>query len=67
VRRRKWSFPVVWAMDGPPSPERDCIADAVLAALERLGAQEAADAACAAAIFDATAPHGLDPAGVTAK
>jgi geranylgeranyl diphosphate synthase type I len=80
VRRRKWSFPVAWAMDGPPSPDRDTIAaayaareplddaraDAVLAALVRLGAQDAADAACAAYISqakDIAAVHALDRAG----
>ncbi|MEA2666293.1 MAG: hypothetical protein QOI11_3237, partial [Candidatus Eremiobacteraeota bacterium] len=80
VRRRKWSFPVAWAMDGPRSPDRDAVAaayaageplddaraDAVLAALVRLGAQDAADAACAAYIAqakDIAAAHALDRAG----
>ncbi len=80
VRRRKWSFPVAWAMDGPRSPDRDLVArayasgeplgdaraDAVLAALVRLGAQAAADDACSAYIAQAkqlAAAHGLDRAG----
>ncbi|MEO7039953.1 MAG: polyprenyl synthetase family protein [Candidatus Elarobacter sp.] len=67
IRRRKWSFPVAWALNGPPSPDRETIAgayhaigelddaraDRVLDALERLGAHRAADDACDAAIADA--------------
>jgi len=67
IRRRKWSFPVAWAMDGAPSPDRAVVAeaygtigdladdraDAVIAALERLGAQRAADAACEAYVGEA--------------
>jgi geranylgeranyl diphosphate synthase, type I len=69
IRRRKWSFPVAWAIGGPPSRDRDAVADAygtigelndaragaVIAALERLGAHAAADDACDAAIADAVA------------
>ncbi len=80
IRRRKWSFPVAWAMDGPPSADRaivadaygtigdlaDARADAVIAALERLGAERAADAACDAYIAEAVqiaAQHDLDRDG----
>lgn len=80
IRRRKWSFPVVWALSGPPSPDRvlieraykrvgaldDGSAVAVIAALDRLGAQAAADAACDAAVNDAAllaAEHDLDNDG----
>lgn len=59
IRRRKWSFPVAWAMSGPPSAERDVVASAyaqlgeldgaraerVIAALDALGARAAGDAA----------------------
>ena len=69
IRRRKWSFPVAWALNGPPSPDRatvaaaygtigeldDALAVQVLDALERLGAHRAADDACDAAIADAVA------------
>ena len=69
IRRRKWSFPVAWAMSGPPSADRDVVAEAygtlsplddaqadrVIAALERLGAPAAADAACVRAIDEAKA------------
>ena len=80
IRRRKWSFPVVWSLAGAPSPDRDAIAAAyaeigeidderaarVIAALERLGAQRAADDACAASIAEANrvaAEHDLDRDG----
>ncbi|BDE07243.1 polyprenyl synthetase [Vulcanimicrobium alpinum] len=80
IRRRKWSFPVTWALSGPPSDDRAVVADAyasigelsdgcavgVIAALERLGAQIAADDACAAYIRDAnetSAAHDLDRDG----
>jgi geranylgeranyl diphosphate synthase type I len=67
IRRRKWSFPVVWALDGKPSPDRniieraynrigaldDATANAVIDALDRLGAQHAADEACDRAIAQA--------------
>ncbi len=56
LARRKWSFPVVWALAQPPSPARSIIAEAyalrralephevthVASALVTLGAQEAA-------------------------
>jgi geranylgeranyl diphosphate synthase, type I len=80
IRHRKWSFPVAWAMDGPPSPDRDTVAQAygkleelddaqakrVIAALERLGAQRAADEACEAYIAEAkqlALTHQLDRDG----
>jgi geranylgeranyl diphosphate synthase, type I len=61
LMRRKWSFPVVWALARPPSPAREVIAaayrsqrpldpaevQAVVAALEELGAREAATRAVA--------------------
>jgi len=84
IRRRKWSFPVAWAMDGPASRDRDTVAqayasigeltdetaNAVIAALERLGAHKAADKACDAYIARATAvaqEHGLDREGRLAE
>jgi geranylgeranyl diphosphate synthase type I len=83
IRKRKWSFPVTWALSGPPSVDRSIVADAyatigtlepevadrVIAALERLGAREAADAACTAYIAEANAianTHGLDRDGALA-
>lgn len=83
IRRRKWSFPVAWALDGPPSPDRalvaaaygasgpldDATADRVIAALDRLGAQAAADDASAAYIAEANqtaAAHALDRDGALA-
>jgi geranylgeranyl diphosphate synthase, type I len=56
IARRKWTFPVVWAISQPRSAARDAVADAyamsrplesheverVIEALERLGAKEAA-------------------------
>jgi geranylgeranyl diphosphate synthase type I len=56
LARRKWTFPVVWALDGPPSPARDVVADryarngvlqpedvrATIAALDALGVRDAA-------------------------
>ena len=67
IARRKWSFPVVWALGTPPSPDREIVArayaggvrldtvtvDAVIAALDRLGARDAADAAQDRALADA--------------
>lgn len=84
IRRRKWSFPVAWAMAGPRSPDRDTVerayasigelddatADAVIAALERLGAHAAADDACDAYIAQAgeiAEAHGLDREGRLAE
>jgi geranylgeranyl diphosphate synthase type I len=57
IARRKWSFPVVWALGTAPSRDRAIVANAyaagsqldgdgvaeVIAALERLGARDAAD------------------------
>lgn len=67
IRRRKWSFPVAWALAQPASADRSIVADAyatigtlhedqatrVIAALERLGARDAADDACLAYINEA--------------
>lgn len=61
IARRKWTFPVVWALSGPPSTARERIARAysrghaldadtvadVIDALHELGAREAANAAIA--------------------
>jgi geranylgeranyl diphosphate synthase type I len=80
IRRRKWSFPVAWALAQPPSPDRtivaeayatigvlgDAQADRVIAALERLGARDAADRACSDYIDEAnaiSAAHELDRDG----
>jgi geranylgeranyl diphosphate synthase type I len=67
IARRKWSFPVVWALDTPPSDDREIVArayarqsrldadgvSAVIGALDRLGAREAADDAHDRALDDA--------------
>jgi geranylgeranyl diphosphate synthase type I len=67
IARRKWSFPVVWALGTPPSADRDVVAHAyarnarldpsgvidVIAALDRLGARDAADDAHDRALDDA--------------
>jgi geranylgeranyl diphosphate synthase type I len=69
IARRKWSFPVVWALGTQPSGDREIVARAyaqetrltpegvaeVLAALERLGARDAADDAHDLALDDADA------------
>jgi geranylgeranyl diphosphate synthase, type I len=69
IRRRKWSFPVAWALAQAPSDDRTIVAEAyatigilseehatrVIAALERLGARDAADEACLAYIDEANA------------
>jgi geranylgeranyl diphosphate synthase type I len=69
IRRRKWSFPVAWALAQPESADRTIVAQAyatigalgdeqaarVIAALERLGARDAADRACLAYIDEAVA------------
>jgi geranylgeranyl diphosphate synthase type I len=61
IARRKWTFPVVWAIAQPPSPARNAVADAyalgdqletqaverVIEALDQLGAREAARRAAA--------------------
>ncbi|MGZ3496190.1 MAG: polyprenyl synthetase family protein [Vulcanimicrobiaceae bacterium] len=61
IARRKWTYPVVWALGGPPSASRDVIARAyhrgealspdcvsdVIEALDALGAREAANRAVA--------------------
>jgi geranylgeranyl diphosphate synthase type I len=67
IARRKWSFPVVWALGTQPSPDRDIVSHAyargttldpagvadVIEALERLGARDAADDAHDRALEDA--------------
>ncbi|HEY5342024.1 MAG TPA: polyprenyl synthetase family protein [Candidatus Aquilonibacter sp.] len=80
IRRRKWSFPVAWALAQPPSADRSIVADAyatigmlseehaarVIAALDRLGARDAADRACMNYIDEAntiSASHGIDGDG----
>jgi geranylgeranyl diphosphate synthase type I len=80
IRRRKWSFPVAWALAQPASADRSIVADAyatigtldeqqaarVIAALERLGARDAADDACLAYISEAngiSAAQALDRDG----
>jgi geranylgeranyl diphosphate synthase, type I len=69
LAKRKWTFPVVWALAGPPSDARETIegayarvgvltpADvaATVAALDRLGAREAAHRASRAELADADA------------
>ncbi len=67
ILRRKWSFPIVWALGTEPSDDRDIVARAyaagvqktdvgdVIAALERLGARDAADDAHDRALDDADA------------
>lgn len=61
IARRKWTYPVAWAISQAPSPDRTIVAeaygrgeplappevDAVVAALDRLGAREAARRASA--------------------
>jgi len=67
ISRRKWSFPVVWALSGQPSPAREAIlkryalrtpmesADvrAIVDALDALGARDAADEAVDAQLREA--------------
>ncbi len=69
IARRKWSFPIVWALGTPPSADRQIVADAydanarigaqrvddVIGALDRLGARAAADALADQALDDARA------------
>ncbi|MGH7001563.1 MAG: polyprenyl synthetase family protein [Stellaceae bacterium] len=69
IARRKWSFPIVWALGTAPSRDREIVAHAydrrsrieptgvgeVIAALDRLGARTAADAAHDRAIAEAEA------------
>jgi len=61
ITRRKWTFPVAWALAQPPTPARERIAaayarggtldpqtvEAVVAALDELGARDAANLAVA--------------------
>lgn len=80
LAKRKWTFPVVWALNGPPSEPREAIAaayahgcalheDAVaktIAALDRLGARDAALAAAKAELDEAeavAAMRGIDRSG----
>lgn len=67
IARRKWGFPVVWALALPPSSDRSIVESAyaqnarldaagvagVIGALERLGARDAADDAHDRALDDA--------------
>ncbi len=67
IGRRKWSFPVVWALESRPSADREIVAHAyardqrlaspdiaaVIGALDRLGARHAADVAGDRALHDA--------------
>ncbi len=68
IARRKWSFPIVWALGTEPSADRDIVARAyagggldgagvneVVAALERLGARREADDAHDRALDEADA------------
>jgi geranylgeranyl diphosphate synthase type I len=69
LRKRKWTFPVVWALTGPPSAERDTVAAAyagrcelgpaevaaTIGALDELGAREAAHGASRAELAEADA------------
>ncbi|MGB8267933.1 MAG: polyprenyl synthetase family protein [Candidatus Velthaea sp.] len=69
VARRKWVFPIVWALGGPPSAARETIAQAyasgaaldpatvqrTIAALDTLGARAAAEAAALAKLDEAEA------------
>ena len=78
--KRKWTFPVVWALAGPPSAARETIAAAyargcaldepavaeTIAALDRLGARDAALAAARTALDAAeadAAARGIDRSG----
>jgi geranylgeranyl diphosphate synthase type I len=80
LAKRKWTFPVVWALAGPPSEARATIAAAyacgaaltpgdvasTVAALDRLGAREAALAASRRDLADAdavAAACGIDRSG----
>lgn len=80
LAKRKWTFPVVWALGGPPSEARETIAGAyahgsalceedvtaTVAALDRLGARDAALAAAGAELDAAeavAATRGIDRSG----
>lgn len=80
LAKRKWTFPVVWALSGAPSGARDAIATAyapgtelapadvvaTIAALDRLGAREAALRAARTELTGAdtvATAHGLDRSG----
>jgi len=67
IARRKWGFPIAWALATPPSADRSIVARAyarrasvepddvaeIIRALDRLGARDAADAAHDAALDEA--------------
>ena len=80
LAKRKWTFPVVWALGGRPSEARETVAAAyasgsalneeavqrTLAALDRLGAREAAVRAARDELADAdalAAAQGIDRSG----
>ncbi|HYZ15887.1 MAG TPA: polyprenyl synthetase family protein, partial [Candidatus Acidoferrum sp.] len=80
LAKRKWTFPVVWALGGPPSEAREVVASAyahgsalceedvaaVVAALDHLGARDAALAAAGAELDAAeavAATRGIDRSG----
>jgi geranylgeranyl diphosphate synthase type I len=80
LAKRKWTFPVVWALAGPPSEARETLAAgyargsalspadvaAAVAALDRLGAREAALCASRSELAGAdavAAEHGIDRSG----
>jgi geranylgeranyl diphosphate synthase type I len=80
LANRKWTFPVVWALAGPSSEARSAIAAAyargtaltpddvaaTVAALDRLGAREAAHRASRAELAEADAlasARGIDRSG----
>jgi len=67
IARRKWTFPIAWALAGRPSPARNVVAEAyaramplepndvaaVVGALDALGARQAAAEACATYLREA--------------
>jgi geranylgeranyl diphosphate synthase type I len=80
LAKRKWTFPVVWALAGPPSEARERIAAeyarggtltpadvaAIVEALDRLGARDAALGAARSELADAdavAAAHRIDRSG----
>ncbi|HEV3088856.1 MAG TPA: polyprenyl synthetase family protein [Candidatus Elarobacter sp.] len=80
LAKRKWTFPVVWALGGSPSEARETVAAAyasgtalsgrqvgeTLAALDRLGARDAALRAARAELAEAdavAAARGIDRSG----
>ena len=80
LAKRKWTFPVVWALEGPPSRARETVAtayargaaldgttvDAIVAALDELGARAASDDAARVELDDAQTAadaSGIDRSG----